>query len=342
MSLVATGSSSPLRGLLDLLLETAWRHPCAVALLGLLLMMLHGARQLRMSKVREVMLLGQVSALSGVIAGLRRQRQARVGHAQLPACRRNQGHLPSVEHCLRVLLVGGHPANRLLLRLQLQRLGHCAELAEGGSQALRASMNRPFDVIISDCEMPNMNGYQLARAVRQHEQRQQASPCLVVGLAARELVRTRMRCLAAGMDDCLRYPLPMVQLRRLLGLAATRGDDTIEFDLGELKRLTAGDSQAVCSLLRDLQEVNRNDVRRLRECLQRGDLAGLAALAHRIKGGVRIIRAQRVVDACQRLEDRCAVASEICDDIALDLKLLILAVLRLEVRLRRYRAGCDA
>ncbi|MGE7990894.1 response regulator [Pseudomonas sp. NPDC089554] len=321
------------------------RHPPWALLPGLALMALalYGMRQLRAGKVRERMLLEQVSALSALIAGIRRQRKAANGCSHLSPCRGRQlCPTVSAQRCLHVLLVSGHPANRLLLRLQLRRLGHCVELAEDGAQALRASMKLTFDVIISDCEMPAMNGYQLARAVRQHEQRQQASPCLVIGLAARELMRTRMRCLAAGMDDCLHNPLPIVQLRRLLNSAATLVDEGIDFDLGELKRLAAGDTQAVCSLLRDLQEVNRNDLRRLRKCLLIGDLAGLAALAHRIKGGVRIIRAQRVVDACQRLEDSCAAASRVSDDIALDLQLLTLAVLRLEVRLRRYRSGCDA
>lgn len=332
--------------LLGTFLDAALRHPPWALLPGVVLLALavYGVRQVWVGKVRERMLLEQVGALSALIAGIRRQRQAAAYGSHLPPCHGRRQVCPglSAQRGLHVLLVSGHPANRLLLRLQLRRLGHCVELAEDGAQALRASLKLTFDVIISDCEMPTMNGYQLARALRQHEQRQQASPCLVVGLAARELVRTRMRCLAAGMDDCLHNPLPMAQLRRLLSSAASLVDDGIDFDLGELKRLAAGDSQAVCGLLRDLQEVNRNDLRRLRECLLGGDLAGLAALAHRIKGGVRIIRAQRVVDACQRLEDSCAAASRVSDDIALDLQLLTLAVLRLEVRLRRYRAGSDA
>lgn len=108
------------------------------------------------------------------------------------------------------------------------------------------------------------------------------------------------------------------------------------FDLGELERLTAGDRRALCNLLCDLLKVNRDDLRRLHQCRAVGDVTGLAALAHRIKGGVRLIGAHEVIEACQGLEDACAQAVVVTAEIVRQLRTLSHAAICLEVGVRRH------
>lgn len=253
---------------------------------------------------------------------------------------RSRSTVPASSPRLRVLVVDDHPANRLLLCLQLRRLGHLVEAAEDGGQAIRACVGRPFDVVISDCGMPVMDGYALARAIRLYESRQGLRPCLLVGVSGRSTPFGMERCLAAGMDQCLLKPMTLAQLHEVL-LWHERGPDAEEggaIDLGELERLTAGNSQALTGLLEDLLQANRDDLRRLRHHAQRCDLGALANLAHRIKGGVRIIKAWGLVEACERLEHCCGHASTDDPEVKARLMVLMREVLWLEVRLRRYRA----
>lgn len=114
--------------------------------------------------------------------------------------------------------------------------------------------------------------------------------------------------------------------------------DDAGFDLSELERLTAGRLGVVYEMLHDLLEANRDDLRRLCECVQAQDQVAIAALAHRIKGGVRLIRAQAVIEACQELEDVCAKAAGMSSEVMRRASRLGFAVLRLEVRLRRHQA----
>jgi two-component system sensor histidine kinase EvgS len=78
------------------------------------------------------------------------------------------------------------------------------------------------------------------------------------------------------------------------------------FDLSNLERLTGGDQQALDALLNDLLASNRKDLGQLLGHGDDEDLGALAALVHRIKGGARIIRARKVIEACEQVERSCA------------------------------------
>jgi two-component system sensor histidine kinase EvgS len=111
-------------------------------------------------------------------------------------------------HPLRILTVDDHPANRLLLRQQLTRLGHEVVEAENGEQALECCSEQHFDLLITDCQMPVMDGLTLTRLLRERQQQ----PLIILGLTANAQPEERRRCIAAGMDDCLFKPLHLKQL----------------------------------------------------------------------------------------------------------------------------------
>lgn len=151
---------------------------------------------------------------------------------------------------MRVLVVDDYPANRLLLAQQLDFLGHHARVAEDGSQALRLWLKEHFDVVISDCNMPQLNGYALARAIREHERRSGRSRCRLIGLTASAMTRERRRCRAVGMDDCLFKPLGLDSLQRALadGMRQQNAEQPM-LDLEHLQRLVNRDQAALKALL---------------------------------------------------------------------------------------------
>ncbi|MFS0828002.1 transporter substrate-binding domain-containing protein [Pseudomonas phoenicis] len=214
---------------------------------------------------------------------------------------------------LRVLVADDYPANRLLLANQLDHLGHRASLAEQGAEALRLWMSQPFDLLITDCRMPVLDGHGLSRAIRLHERRHGLPRCRILGLTANALASERRRCLASGMDDCLFKPLSMASLRQALEAVpekvegAEPGADGSEpvADLSSLLRLADGREGALKGLLDDLLESNDRDVTRFCELAKVGDQRGLAEQAHRIKGGARMVKAQRLVRLCERVERAC-------------------------------------
>jgi len=113
---------------------------------------------------------------------------------------------------LDILVVDDYPANRLLLQQQLSYLGHRVVTAANGHEGLRTWVRQRFDVLITDCNMPGMNGYDLTRAVREDERRKGKPSVLLLGCTANAQPEERVRCLQAGMDDCLFKPLNLKEL----------------------------------------------------------------------------------------------------------------------------------
>lgn len=105
-----------------------------------------------------------------------------------------------------------YPANRLLLSQQLNYLGHNVLDEQDGAHGLRAWRNNHFDVVITDCNMPVMNGYELAKAIRAEELLSGGPPLLILGFTANAQPEEIERCAAAGMDDCLFKPIGMKEL----------------------------------------------------------------------------------------------------------------------------------
>ncbi len=213
---------------------------------------------------------------------------------------------------LNILVVDDYPANRLLLYQQLSYLGHRVTDAEDGAHGLCAWRNEAFDVVITDCNMPIMNGYELVRAIRNEEAVRNLPRSLVLGFTANALAEEKVRCAEAGMDDCLFKPISLTDLNARLVKVTPKTVSQPEhpmvaaaldgIDLCSLEQLAHGDQASIKSLLGDLAVSNEEDMAKLIRLFSQHDVQGLANLAHRIKGGARIINAQTLINACEDLE----------------------------------------
>ncbi|RON65977.1 hybrid sensor histidine kinase/response regulator [Pseudomonas fluorescens] len=245
-------------------------------------------------------------------------------------------------HSLNILVIDDYPANRLLLSQQLSYLGHRVTDAEDGAHGLRAWRNQTFDVVITDCNMPIMNGYELARAIRDEETARELPRSLVLGFTANALAEEKDRCAEAGMDDCLFKPISLKDLNLRLAAVVPRPRSATDelpgdcrpgdIDLASLEQLTRGDRASINSLLSDLATSNAQDMAKLMRLFTQHDMVGLANLAHRVKGGARIIKAHSLIQACEALE----VASE-----GLDTQVLTAAVDALQQSMEQLAAQLD-
>ena len=210
---------------------------------------------------------------------------------------------------LNILVVDDYPANRMLLSQQLTFLGHRVIDAENGAQGLAAWRNTAFDVVMTDCNMPVMNGYELTRAIRVQEQALLLEPCLIFGVTANAQPEEIERCHEAGMDDCLFKPISLKDLGACLASTTTDVNAPVlaegEIDLNYLKQLSQGNDTLVDELLVTLARSNSQDQLRLLELFLNDDRPGLMALAHGIKGGARLIGAHALIECCEQLEAAC-------------------------------------
>ncbi|WP_369992048.1 transporter substrate-binding domain-containing protein [Pseudomonas xanthosomatis] len=216
---------------------------------------------------------------------------------------------------LRILVVDDYPANLLLLDKQLGSLGHLVTLAEQGEAALGLWQAGYFDVLLTDCNMPVMDGHALTRRVRALEHALQRPRCRIIGVTANAQAEERQRCLANGMDECLFKPLGLRALQCSLATAKplpfTEQPQAARprasgFELAKLRHLTQDDRQLTLTLLRQLAQSTAEDLQSLRNL---GDPAAPDALAmavHRIKGGAKMLKVSTVVGDCEALEQAIA------------------------------------
>lgn len=230
-------------------------------------------------------------------------RQAPTPQASVPTSMQPQG-TP-----LSILIVDDYAANRIVLSRQLTYLGHDVSEASDGQQGLAMWNEQPFDVIITDCNMPNMDGYQLTQAIRTQEHVTKEPACLIVGFTANAVPEERQRCLEAGMNDCLFKPISLQQLDALVqelhqvNLDACAGDELSEQSLDQrLKYLAGNDPQTEQALRRELRDSSQQALIELQQRVALSDRQGLSQLAHQIKGGARMLQFEALIITCENLE----------------------------------------
>jgi len=228
-----------------------------------------------------------------------------------------------------VLAVDDHPTNRALLRRQLGTLGYAAEMAENGIEALDKWKSGGFALVITDCHMPEMDGYELARTIRALEPGNGRTP--IVACTANALAGEAEKCFAAGMDGYLAKPVELgalaEALERWLPLpgrgrhepssprAPAAPDEDAPIDRSALAEISGGDAAVERDILIDFRSANDGDATMLKEAFDRRDLAQATRASHRIKGASRTIGAKTLAEVCERIEragranDWAAVAS---------------------------------
>ncbi|WP_395458733.1 ATP-binding protein [Azospirillum melinis] len=228
-----------------------------------------------------------------------------------------------------ILVAEDHPTNQQVVLRQLRRLGYAAELAADGEQALAAWRVGRHRLIVTDCHMPVMDGYELARRIRA-EERDGRRRTSIVAMTANALSGEMERCLAAGMDDYLAKPVTLAQLSQVLGrwlearplpaeasaeapapapipapAAAEEALPVLDLDhVRETFGCTAENSldDGTLDMMDFFIETTRPTLERVRQALDVGDREEARAAAHSAAGAARTAGAKALAAACTALE----------------------------------------
>jgi PAS domain S-box-containing protein len=213
----------------------------------------------------------------------------------------------------KLLIVDDHPVNLAMLKRQLKVLGLEADTAASGTEALAKWRGEGHSLVITDVQMPEMDGYAVARAIRA-EQHGERKPT-IVAFTANTHREALDRCLDAGMDDYLTKPTELVTLRdklaRWLGAEAGLRTPTHErrepapravvIDRERLQELVGG-PEGLAAVLAEVEAGARTDIAALQAALEASDAAAIRSAAHRIKGGALNLGARELAAAAVRVE----------------------------------------
>jgi CheY-like chemotaxis protein/HPt (histidine-containing phosphotransfer) domain-containing protein/two-component sensor histidine kinase len=213
-----------------------------------------------------------------------------------------------------VLLADDNETNRKVIGQQLNMLGYYVESAEDGKQALSMWQHGDYNILLTDCHMPEMDGYQLSRRIRAQEQ-EDLRP-IIVAITADALKGTAQKCFDAGMNDYLTKPIELHELRAMLSKWLPSDDSTqpnsdlchsspvaktIDDDaLGRL--LGTQDESVLADYYGEFLRTNSHTAQQINEAYDAGNLAELGRLAHKMKSSARTVGANGIADCCQALE----------------------------------------
>lgn len=204
---------------------------------------------------------------------------------------------------LSVLIVDDHPVNRMVLSRQLKQLGHQATEAASGQEGLEKWNSGVFDLVITDCTMPGMDGYALTRKIRAT-----GSHVAVLGLTANAQANVREKGIVAGMNDCLFKPLRLSQLESALR-NVSKSEPAPELDallnLAELKELLHQDEEMLSTLLLRICEENETDLAEAWQHCGASNWQALAGCLHKIGGAAQVIYAEQIDELCNEMEMCC-------------------------------------
>ncbi len=230
----------------------------------------------------------------------------------------------------RILLVEDNKTNQDVISMQVKMLGHGVEIAEDGVQGLAMWQGGGYDLVLSDCHMPNMDGFQMTEQLRRLEQQQGLTRTPVVAITANALQGESERCLASGMDDYLAKPVELVRLRRMLekwlqrGAAGqppapgAAGDGTRTADrppapTGGATAESVVDPTALTAIVGDDPDLHREVlgefvapaaeiVAQIHAAFAAQAVGEVGELGHKLKSSARTIGAHALADLCAALE----------------------------------------
>ncbi|MCL7462644.1 ATP-binding protein [Pseudomonas sp. NW5] len=236
-----------------------------------------------------------------------------------------------------ILLAEDNAINQKVLLRQLGLIGLTADVANDGVEALQRWHSGDYALLLSDLQMPNMDGLQLAQAIRDAEGPVQHLP--IIALTANTQQGAIQACLAAGMDDYLSKPAQIEELRAMIERwlpprasapapaavvpapaptaspvatapvspdappSAFRASDPRTLDLDVLRAMVGDEDEVLDEFLADFRAAAARMLDELDERQMQDDAAAIASLAHRLKSNARSVGALNMGELCARLEE---------------------------------------
>lgn len=214
----------------------------------------------------------------------------------------------------RVLLAEDNIINQEVALAMLHRIGVSTKVAMNGEEALHILAEDSFDLVLMDCQMPVMDGFEATARIRQRERELHLGKLPIIALTANAIIGDREMCLSKGMDDYLSKPFTTEQLQQILSRWLPKQDSAFQADsqyerptlikldtkvIEQLKVLKEGLLPRVIQLFRTSSPALLDA---LREAIQKGNADQLYKTAHSFKNSAANLGITELADRCRELE----------------------------------------
>ncbi len=227
----------------------------------------------------------------------------------------------------RILLVEDSRVNQQVAIAMLLKLGFHADVAEDGCDALLKLSEKRYDLVLMDCQMPCMDGYEAAFHIRNKPELAANRDVVIVAMTAYAIQGDKERCLAAGMDDYISKPVQKSDLalivntyffknmqNKVQGGDGLSGGEYIKasgdvFRIDELLQRLQNDEEIIRIIISQFMLDTPLQIRELQEAVERGDFEAVRHISHTIKGAAATVAAEELRSLASSIEQASKTGS---------------------------------
>jgi two-component system sensor histidine kinase/response regulator len=198
-----------------------------------------------------------------------------------------------------ILLAEDNDVNQQVALGNLRKLGYKADLAVNGLEVLEALQKKQYDIILMDCQMPELDGYEATREIRKREKTGHRT--WIIAMTANVMVGDREKCFEAGMDDYVSKPLRRGDLRTALEKCVLEPVSPVD---ANTLRILQDESESDLSELVDIFSSSApTTMAQIRDALQRANASDLSMAAHTLKGSCSNLGKSPLLLLCAQIEE---------------------------------------
>jgi len=228
--------------------------------------------------------------------------------------------MSKLQRDIRILLVEDNTTNQEVALAVLQHLGYQnVELAADGHQALAALAARDFDLVLMDCHLPGIDGYETCRRIRRRDSAVRRHDIPIVATTAAAMDSDRRKCLSAGMNGYLSKPLRLDALGQAIGewtgdgraadeppvpSPATGALEMASFDPKGFTDSVMGSASLARRVIRGFVSDMPRQIALLAQAVSDGDASRVVLLAHSVKGAAASVSGHEMGEASRKIEQQ--------------------------------------
>jgi two-component system sensor histidine kinase/response regulator len=197
-----------------------------------------------------------------------------------------------------ILVAEDNVVNQQVALANLLKLGYNADVATTGIEVLNALERKRYDIILMDCQMPDLDGYEATREIRQRERR--GNRTWIIAMTANAMVGDREKCLTAGMDDYLSKPLRRAELIAALERGVARPVNPIDDDA--MRSLMEDGEDELAELIKLFAATAPTNIADVHRAVDNSSAADLTMAAHTLKGGCSNFGKSPLRELCAEIE----------------------------------------
>ena len=231
-----------------------------------------------------------------------------------------RGGLPGKAGGLRILLAEDNRVNQAVAVRMLEKMGHSLTIANNGNEALAAFATQPFDLVLMDIQMPEMDGFAATKEIREKEKNME-SYTPIIAMTAHAMKGDRERCLAAGMNGYVSKPINAKELNAsIAGVLRERASTRLHisaqavqpapaphgncaWDIAKMKDRLGGDEQLLREVIQIFVDETPKRMVALRQAISQGNAEIIEREAHSLKGELGYLGISEVPQKARDLEE---------------------------------------